>query len=78
MPHSSGFDRRKPLHFGVGQELGRRESIHEILVYVEFQVGDAVADRVDFPLQGGVEEQPRGSLQGAVAEDLESVQRKIG
>ena len=32
----------------MGQEPGRREAVHEILVDVELQVGDPVPDAVDF------------------------------
>ncbi len=32
----------------MGQKFGRAEAVHEILVDVEFQVGDAVPDAVHF------------------------------
>lgn len=59
----SGLNRREPLQIGVGKELGGGKSIHEILVDIEFQVGNPVADRIDFRNQRGVEQKPGGPLQ---------------
>ena len=38
----------KARAIGVGKKFGCAESLHKILVHVEFKVGDSVSYRIDF------------------------------
>ena len=59
------------------QEFSRGKPIHEILVYVQLHVGDAVADLID-PIEApGIFQHPRGTSQRAVAQAVIACKGKV-
>ena len=63
-------NRREPRGIRVGQEFGRGEAVHKVLVYVQLHVGDAIADLIDAVEARWILQHPCGAAQRAVAQTL--------